>query len=173
MTTPALTAEGPKPTRWTEAQISQVAEQVAKKLGFKPGDDIRKFAEEKLGATIVVDDWRQPAPSGMIEVRGPRNFTIWLSPYTAPLRDVFTIAHELGHYFLHSKIGLHPITVNREGSNLVEWEANAFAAAFLLPADEFEKSWEKHRHSIADVAVEFGVSTSVVRIRAERLGLPA
>lgn len=171
MTPSAATSPPPKPIRWPEAQISQVAEQIAQKLGFKPGDDIHEFAEKTLGATIIVDDWRQPTPSGMIDVRGPRDFTIWLSPYTAPLRDVFTIAHELGHYFLHSKMGAERITVNREGSNLVEWEANTFAAAFLLPKEKFESTWEELNGNESAIAARFGVSTSVVKIRAERLKL--
>ena len=160
------------PTDWSEAQIGGVAEEIAKKLGFKPGDDIKAFVENKLGGTVEVDDWRNPAPTGEIQVRGPGRFTIWLSPYTAPARDVFTIAHELGHYFLHSKIGKRAIEVKREGNNRVEWEANCFAASFLLPEQAFLEAWDTHKGNIDMIAAEFGVSTSVVSIRAKRLKLP-
>ena len=117
------------------------------------------------------DDWRNPAPTGEIQVSGPGKFKIWLSPYTAPARDVFTIAHELGHYFLHSKIGKIPIEVRREGNNRVEWEANCFAASFLLPETAFREAWTTHNRNIDMVAAQFGVSTSVVSIRAKRLEL--
>ncbi|NBU84160.1 MAG: ImmA/IrrE family metallo-endopeptidase [Sphingomonadaceae bacterium] len=162
----------PVPTNWSEEQIGGVAEEVARKLGYKPGSDITAFVKRELGGTVDVDDWREPAPTGEIQVRGPGDFTIWLSPYTAPARDTFTIAHELGHYFLHSKIGKRPIEVKREGNNRLEWEANCFAAAFLLPAEEFTQAWGKYNGNIGIVAAKFGVSTSVVSIRAERLELP-
>lgn len=161
----------PVPTNWSEEQIGDVAEKIAKKLGFKPGDDIRAFVENELEGTVEVDDWRNPAPTGEIQVRGPGDFTIWLSPYTAPARDVFTIAHELGHYFLHSKIGKIPIEVKREGNNRVEWEANCFAASFLLPEKAFRRAWSQHAGNTDIIAAEFGVSTSVVSIRAKRLDL--
>ena len=161
----------PVPTNWSEAQIGAVAEEIAKKLGFKPGSDIKAFVENELGGTVEVDDWRDPAPTGMIQVRGPGDFTIWLSPYTVPTRNTFTIAHELGHYFLHSKNGKHRIEVKREGNNREEWEANCFAASFLLPKVTFIKAWAAHAGNTALVAAKFGVSTSVVSIRADRLGL--
>ena len=173
MSTPstAHTFSPPVPTNWSEAQIGGVAEDIAKELGFEPGSDIKAFVENKLGGTVEVDDWRDPAPTGMIQVRGPGDFTIWLSPYTVPARDAFTIAHELGHYFLHSKIGKHQIEVKREGNNREEWEANCFAASFLLPKEAFRKAWEENAGNTALVAAQFGVSTSVVAIRAARLGL--
>lgn len=167
--TPAFSP--PVPTNWSEAQIGAVAEETAKAFGYIPGSDITDFVQKALGGTVEVDDWRDPAPTGMIQVRGPGDFTIWLSPYTAPARDTFTIAHELGHYFLHSRMGKLQIEVKREGSNREEWEANCFAASFLLPEKTFRKAWQEHGGDTTLVAAKFGVSTSVVSIRAERLRL--
>jgi predicted transcriptional regulator len=161
----------PEPTNWSEALIGEVAEKIASKLGFEPGNDIKAFVETKLGGEVKVDDWRDPAPTGMIQVRGPGDFTIWLSPYTGPTRDVFTIAHELGHYFLHSKAGRTPIEVKREGTNREEWEANWFAAAFLLPKEAFTRAWHECDGDKDLIAARFRVSDAVVSIRAERLKL--
>lgn len=163
--------ESPVPTYWSEKQIGGAAEVIAEKLGFKPGNDIKKFVQTELGGTVEVDDWRSPAPTGEIQVRGPGNFTIWLSPYAAPVRNIFTIAHELGHYFLHSKVGKKPIEVKREGNNRLEWEANCFAASFLLPGQAFREAWEQLGGNVDNIAAKFGVSTSVVAIRAKRLDL--
>jgi predicted transcriptional regulator len=161
----------PVPVNWSEAQIGRVAEEIASKFGFEPGSDIKDFVVSKLGGTVQVDDWRVPAPTGMIQVRGPGDFTIWLSPYTAPTRDTFTIAHELGHYFLHSKMGKHQIEVKREGNNREEWEANCFAASFLLPEQAFRNAWRECAGNTTLVAARFGVSTSVASIRAQRLSV--
>lgn len=50
-------------------------------------------------------------------------------------RDRFTIAHELGHYFLHNEVVL-----SRVDTNIVvpiyrdpEWQANTFASALMMP----------------------------------------
>lgn len=161
----------PEPTNWSEDLIGDVAESIASKLGFIPGDDIKTFVRNELGGEVKVADWRDPAPTGMIQVRGPGDFTIWLSPYTGPTRDVFTIAHELGHYFLHSKAGQTPIEVKREGTSREEWEANWFAAAFLLPKEAFTKAWQEHGGDKELIAAKFRVSDAVVSIRAERLKL--
>lgn len=55
-------------------------------------------------------------------------------------RDRFTIAHELGHFFLHSNVTL---TLAREDAIPKhipsycdpEWQANTFASEFLMPHD--------------------------------------
>ncbi len=38
---------------------------------------------------------------GSLVVNEDGSFIINLPPFTSPLRDNFTIAHELGHYFIH------------------------------------------------------------------------
>lgn len=65
--------------------------------------------------------------------------TIRQSVYTGALnghgRDRFTLAHELGHYFLHDD----ETTFSRTSGAVVptyknpEWQANTFASAILMP----------------------------------------
>ena len=42
---------------------------------------------------------------GSLVVNEDGSFVINLPPFTSPLRDNFTIAHELGHYFNSKKQG--------------------------------------------------------------------
>lgn len=54
-------------------------------------------------------------------------------------RDNFTLAHELGHLFLHKgAIGLARGNINRphERYKDSEWQADQFAAEFLMPYDQ-------------------------------------
>jgi Zn-dependent peptidase ImmA (M78 family) len=107
--------------------------------------------------------------SGSIEVRGQNNFDLYLSTFTGPLRDRFTIAHELGHYFVHSKQGELPIRASRKGSGQLEWEANWFAAALLMPSDEFTKISDKFDGDVYSIAGHFQVSSQAVTIRQKRV----
>ncbi|MDB6140100.1 MAG: hypothetical protein JWO94_3172, partial [Verrucomicrobiaceae bacterium] len=96
-------------------------------------------------------------------------FIIRLSSFVGNLRNRFTIAHELGHYYLHSLAGKKAIRVARAGTNRVEWEANWFAGAFLLPQKRFQEDWQSYGHDPARLAAVYQVSEAVVEIRLETL----
>ncbi len=55
---------------------------------------------------------------------------VFLNNFKTPEHSIFDAAHELGHLVLHRHGG--PRDVNRQ----VEREANAFASAFLMPAND-------------------------------------
>lgn len=162
--------EDPKPTNASRNYIEKIASEIAEKLGFKPGGDLKKVVRQ-LGGEVNVRPWHEPEPNGSIHVHKEGKFTINLSPFTGHFRDRFTIAHELGHYFLHSRAGKHEIRIAREGSNLVEWEANWFAAGFLMPEEAFRAQWKKVQGDHAALAAFFDVSPQTVRVRAKGLGL--
>lgn len=159
-----------KPTNRSRSYIENLASDIARKLAFKPGNDLQAVVD-RLGGRIEVHPWDNPEQSGSIEVRGKDDFTVFLSPYTGHFRDRFTIAHELGHYFLHSRLGQHPIRIAREGSNQAEWEANWFAAGFLMPGKEFSEKWKEVSGNLEALANIFDVSPQTVRVRARTLGL--
>jgi hypothetical protein len=124
------------PTNWSKALIEDVAARIATGLGFPHGGDIEQFASDAMHASIVVDDWRNPVPTGIVHVRGRCDLTIWLSPYSGPWRDRYQIATALGHYFLHAKGGTVPLFVPDDVlSNPVHSrfcaEATWFGSAFL------------------------------------------
>ena len=160
----------PQATGRSRSYIEKLASDIARKLGYQAGDNLEEVVE-KLGGEVISRSWKEAPADGSIHVFGEGRFHIFLSPYTGPLRDRFTIAHELGHYFLHSLAGKKPITINREGSDLTEWEANWFAAGFLMPEDEFKKKWSELGERVEAMAYHFNVSTQTVKIRKKVLGL--
>jgi predicted transcriptional regulator len=141
---------------------------------------VRRALEETvkaLGGTIDVtnDPDEMERDSGSLVIKNENEFTIWLSPYTSPLRDNFTIAHEIGHLFLHYDSKSHgdqPVVFRRSGNDRREIQANRFAAALLTPADQFKQMHEDFGGNHSFLAGFFGVSKSVVRVRAESLSLP-
>lgn len=100
-------------------------------------------------------------------------------------RKLFTIAHELGHFFLHSD-DLNNGIISYRDSELYskyddkgrrkEEEANHFAAELLMPKDVFIAYYAKNTNLAPDKLVKkmsdfFGVSESAVRIRLNYLDL--
>ena len=110
----------------------------------------------------------------------------------------FTLAHLLAHWILHknyfqgSSDANPPAppficrTENVESTRSVqqlvtdvdwlEWQADAFAAALLMPQDSFRKAWEKHRGQPdlrTELAKVFLTSEKAVGIRMQQLGLEA
>lgn len=147
--------------------MQRFASNAAMSLGFKPGDSIEDVVA-KLGGTVSTSDWASARNTGSITVKAPREFHIALSPLSGERRSRFTIAHELGHYILHSQVGKKPLSVKRDGSGRVEWEANWFAAGFLMPEAEFQAKVNEGLGS-AELAEYFGVSEEAVQIRRSSL----
>ena len=90
-----------------------------------------------------------------------------------PHRQRFTIAHEIGHHVKHGafKDEFNDTTFFRNGdSNLMEAEANKFAAELLMPKSEFDNFIASTSSKVEDLAQYFQVSSMAVRIRAKQLG---
>jgi predicted transcriptional regulator len=179
----AVTHFPPIPTNAPKASVHAFAEQVADRLGFGAGDPLEPLVA-KLGGRIeyrapVVSDQRLPES---IVVENARKFTIFVASITSLERDRFTIAHELGHLFLHYPI----VAQNHPGAAMAatrwvdetdkvqqraEWEANWFAAAFLMPSAKFQLAFVECGGSLGRVASRFGVSSPAAQIRAKTLSL--
>ena len=144
------------------------------KTGSPPrARDFLEWIVERFGGRIEVESPVNAVTdnSGSLRIRGKANFVIRLSPYTSPLRDNFTLAHELGHYFLHydpdqGQVGKE-VVFERYGSDIFEREANRFAAALLMPKREFRDVFRKHRGDLYTVAGYFGVSVEAAKVRAQ------
>ncbi|MEC7264684.1 MAG: ImmA/IrrE family metallo-endopeptidase [Bacteroidota bacterium] len=96
----------------------------------------------------------------------------------------FTIAHELGHYLLHSKT--IPLFIDKQNKVLyrdsksstgeisMEIEANAFAAALLMPEkliqNELDKMEVEEEDVIQYLADKFSVSPQAMSFRLSNLG---
>lgn len=151
-------------------KIEEIAREIAEKHKYLPGDDVVAIAN-KLGGKIEYKEFREweKSHSGSILVNGPNDFQIYLSNFHGPLRNRFTLMHEVGHYILHSDFGKTRIKAARFGDSLVEREANQFAASFLMPKDKFLEEWNKN-NSLIDLTSKFLVSLTAARVRLSYLG---
>lgn len=87
-------------------------------------------------------------------------------------RQRFTIAHELGHYFLHRDQGdfTDRALFRRDLQNdHREYDANSFASRLLMPEHEFRDLAIRHR-DLQVIADHFQVSTAATKFRADALG---
>lgn len=154
--------------------IQEFAETVAKRLGYKPGGKLEPIVRD-LGGKIVFQDLENLSNTdgGSIVIDSQSMFTIYISRYTSSKRDRFTIAHELGHYFLHFPMDkkLSPMKASRYGNDLVEREANWFAAGFLMPSTAFKKILAEYDNDIDLVAAYFSVSKPAAKVRAATINL--
>jgi len=91
------------PTNANKATIEKYAEKVAKAANFSIGDDPSDVVYQFGGEVHYEDLDDLIVESGSIFVHAEGEFDIIIPQYTSPRRDRFTVGHELGHYFLHSK----------------------------------------------------------------------
>lgn len=178
-----MNEKSPIPTNAQKAKVHAFAEDVARRVGFSVGDPIEPLVA-KLGGRIEYRNavgFESRLPESII-VESTRRFTIFVPTMTSRERDRFTIAHELGHFFLH-----YPLVVAKfPGATMVatrwvdetdavqqraEWEANWFAAAFLMPEADFLKVYSAKGQELMVTAAHFGVSTPAAEVRARSLGL--
>jgi Zn-dependent peptidase ImmA (M78 family) len=116
--------------------------------------------------------------------------TIGYNAAQSPVRQRFTIAHEIGHYILHvteKKESLfidkqYAATYNRDalsstGDDAQEIQANSFAAALLMPVELIHKELETMHmdmgdgDAITELASKFEVSPQAMSIRLGSLGI--
>lgn len=136
------------------------------------------------GAQVVRQRYEQGDVSGML-LREPDRVIIGVNTSHAPVRQRFTIAHELGHLVLHRGRALildTPVRVNfRDRTSSLatdreEMEANRFAAALLMPADLVVAEARKAPPGSVDALVgtlakRFDVSTEAMSYRLVNLGI--
>lgn len=162
---------------FSRGDVTALAVSVAQKLGYHAGDDLEPLIC-RMGGSVEYSDSEQ-SESGSIKI-WPNRFVIYLSLTTSLLRDRFTIAHELGHYVLHyiypnqhSGADIKHLRAERFGSGDAENEANWFAAAFLMPPDQFRSKYDELKGNHILLAHHFKVSQPASEVRARSLGLPA
>jgi len=169
----------PAPLFARKVSVEQFAKNIAGKLNFTAGGDIAALVK-RLGGTIVIGSTSpEDQESGSIIARSLSDFTIFISEFTSIERDRFTIAHELGHLLLHlPKLQKeNPSSVMRatrfvderdDVQQRTEWEANWFAAALLMPEDDFKRIYPLGE---SEAQAFFKVSRSALSARAKSLKL--
>lgn len=111
--------------------------------------------------------------SGLIHKDADNKCTIFVNENDIAVRRRFTIAHEIGHYFLHIEHeSTRTITSFRSDRSPRETEANVFASELLMPEDMVIREHENMVIPVAEsLAQKFNVSKPAMRIRLEELEL--
>lgn len=129
---------------------------------------------EKYNLTLKTGDFENDNISGVFSRKDQE---IYVAKDESPNRMAFTVAHELGHFFLHTDkqtdVFLREQIINiTEENRENEKEANWFAAILLMP-----KTLIKKYYSITEdvdvLSTLFGVSPTAVYYRLKNLGLEA
>jgi Zn-dependent peptidase ImmA (M78 family) len=165
-------------------KIENLASSILTELNINSAPvDIKAIAKKK-GATIKPYEVDEKI-SGMLFIKDG-NGIISYNPTESAVRQRFTIAHELGHLLLHKKT--QDIFVDKQfqvhfrnensatGQDIQELEANAFAAAILMPKDLLLTEIKKHNFDLGDesamkeLAKLFNVSLQAMTFRMVNLG---
>jgi Zn-dependent peptidase ImmA (M78 family) len=88
-------------------------------------------------------------------------------------RQRFTMAHELGHYFLHKEknVDFVDTTFFRSSmSDSVEYAANEFAAKLLMPELEVKELINEGVKNLGELAEKFDVSVAAMKYRVVSMG---
>ena len=169
--------------RERRAFINQEADRIRARLDIGvPADP--EIAVRRLGGEIIRKPRHQMPAEAVIRPKGEA-FVIELSEDSFPGRERFSIAHELGHLFLHMGFGnphlwrlqaaYKDLAMTRLGYNEQEFEAHEFAGAFLMPAEEFRSVAEANKtngsYKLKSIAEHFGVSIDAAKRRGQWLNL--
>ncbi len=154
-----------------QKEIDAMIDAVKSRTGLSyPKNSLLEIVNE-LG--ISVSFVELPVTQDNIEIDGiirwdHGNAKILINDSYNPTRKTFTLAHELGHFFLHPEIDRLRIDKfnYREDTqeSQQETEANYFAGSLLMPKDEFIKVISV-AEDVSVVARYFGVSEIAVKNR--------
>jgi IrrE N-terminal-like domain len=104
----------------------------------------------------------------------PAASEIWVRRDESLTRRRFTIAHEIGHHFLHSDgatvlCRAADVDQSEEGARLKERQANRFAAELLMPEPLVRERVERDGLDVAALADTFDVSPIAMAYRLVNL----
>lgn len=133
-----------------------------------------------IGGSIVETSELSEYSDGFIR-KIDDSFEIVVSRQQPENRRNFTVAHELGHLFLHMGYEIDPDkwdgrqnTYYRKGNSNEEYEANEFAAALLMPRAEYKRVMDMYTEGqfvhTARIAEAFNVSVNAASNRGKWLG---
>ncbi len=162
------------------------AESLVESLGIKnPAVDVIAVAKG-LGIEVIVTDLDEDI-SGVL-VTGQRGSCIAVRKGDVAARRRFSIAHEIGHYYLRHQFQTgehvhvdrghlisHRSSRSSSGTDLKEIEANQFSACLLMPSKllrerikalDTDQLFDSH---ISQLSKEFQVSEQAMAIRLSAL----
>ncbi len=155
-----------------EAKANTVLEEVFGSATETPIPVLFEKILEKYDLTVAVGTFENDDVSGAM-TRDEK--IIYIAEDEEGNRKVFTIAHELGHYFLHS-YKKHDVFYRSQIINLTdekqqsESEANWFAASLLIPEAKLRYFFSVTQ-DVGELATIFAVSSTAVYYRLKNLQL--
>lgn len=113
------------------------------------------------------------------DVRGEINYdngvcTISLNENRDLYRNMFTLAHELGHFILHNgqnKSDKRDMTNYSPQQLKEEREADEFAFDLMLPEAKFKQKFSECRGDLYELQKFFFIAENLIEVRARSLGL--
>lgn len=140
----------------------------------RPPIDVLAIARD-LGVAVFVRPF--PIALSALLLRHEQNAFIGINSHQAPVRQRFSLAHELGHFALHHKDGHfidYGVALAVEGELPgYDWqhetEANQFAAELLMPADLVKN--DARTTALSRLARRYDVSQEAMGFRIANLGL--
>lgn len=161
-------------------KIETITEEILSSLNIRlspvPVEEIASRIQIKISRASSEDF------SGLL-IRKDGHALIGVNSDEAPVRQRFTIAHELGHFFLHPQKDAfvdyrnHKDTKTDRLTTIKERQANMFAAALLMPRKNLIKDFAKLAKGLSDDEVSsilskrYEVSEDAMRFRLKNLGL--
>lgn len=138
---------------------------------------------KRIGYKVLRYPLGETAVLGFVLIK-ERDTIIFTNTCSRMSREIFTLAHEIGHKILHIDAAASfiddSVTISGKSMDEKEKEANYFAACLLMPADEVDRfldlkiaGFHKNGLSAMDIArlmSEFNVSFDMALNRLENLG---
>jgi len=173
-----------KKSGYSQKSIFGIANECSKIYDYNPEgscDNLVSIVEDesKIEGTVIFQDYNdfRKKEDGSIIVDENSDVLINVDKTLAFDDASFTIAHEIGHYVIHSKFGKHPGYAYKfpivQEDNVLEYEANWFALGFLMPTSLFTKFVEDFcgdidiKTKIALISTKFNVSTLIAEKRLD------
>lgn len=161
-------------------KIELKAEEILNKVNIKS----IPIQVEEIASRFNIKISRAPSKdfSGML-IRKDGHALIGVNDEEAPFRQRFTIAHELGHFFLHPRKDTFVDQVSYRDNKKdilrtpTERQANMFAAALLMPNSLLEKDFRSiskngfTEDELQLLADKYQVSEDAMRFRLMNLNL--
>jgi Zn-dependent peptidase ImmA (M78 family) len=164
-------------------EIEQKAEEILSESGQRtipvPVEEVAAHFKLRIGKAASTNF------SGLL-IRKDGAALIGINSTENPRRQRFTIAHEIGHFFLHPNADvLVDYRSNSKGTRRTpkEKEADIFAASLLMPRQELVKDFmkvaggvltdeEQTKKVVSLLATKYEVSDEAMNIRLLGLGIP-
>lgn len=167
-----------KPARPRYARINTEVDRLLSEARIRKAPvPVDKIATS-VGATVIYNNFNNEVSGVLIRKEGAT--IIGVANEQSPERKRFTIAHELGHFLLHQGEEVHvdkaffvkfrsPLSSKAE--DVEEIEANAFAAALLMPMSFLVRDLQgaqidiEDGEQIGELATQYQVSTQAMTYR--------